>query len=431
VKILIAAFFYVLAFSGFAQAFEVQIVTSEKGIKAWLVESHDVPIVSIYFSFSGGRDLETIGKEGSHNILAAALTEGAGSLTSDEIKAAQTRMSSSYGFYTSSDNTSGYLQSLTKNVNETAALLKASLDSPRFEPVSFERLRDEALQSISRAKTDQTSIADDAWFAQAFPRHIYGQNSSGTLESVSALKPDDLRTLWQRIANRRGLEVAVVGDNTSTDLSKLLDHVFGGLPDTPVQSAGKSVAMAKGPIELHIDYDNPQSVVYFGMPAIGGEDRAAWSSDLLAEILGGRANFARLNQTLREKSGLTYGVSLSSNDWEYADVQLGSFSTATETTEQALKLLREVLADMALNGPTADELRKVKSFINGSFPLAFSDNNSIASALLTVKRRGLSPAYFKDRPNRVNAVTLEDVKMAAATLLKPENQIIVVVGRKK
>jgi zinc protease len=430
-KVLVTIYFFLLAFSGLAQAFEVQEFTTEKGIKAWLVESHDVPIVSIYFSFAGGRDLEAESKEGSHTIMAAALTEGAGTLTSDEIKVVQTRLSSSYGFYTSSDNTSGYLQSLTKNLNETSALLKSSLDSPRFEQVSFERLRDEALQSIDRAKVDQASIADDAWFAQAFPHHLYGKNSRGTLASVRALQTDDLRLLWQRIANQRGLEVAVVGDITSAELSKLLDQVFGGLPDTPLQSVEKTVAMAKGPIELHIDYNNPQTVVYFGMPAIGGEDRAAWSSHLLAEILGGRANFARLNQALREKSGLTYGVSLSSNNWEYADVQLGTFSTATETTDRALQLLREELADMAQNGPTAEELRKVKSFINGSFPLNFSDNNSIAGALLSVKRRGLSTSYFKDRPNRVNAVTLEDVKATAAKLLKPENQIVVVVGRKK
>ncbi len=415
--------------SGAGHAFEVQEITSAKGIKAWLVEAHDVPILSMNFSFAGGRIFEQAGKEGSHSLLTDMLVEGAGDMSSDAIKLAKIRMSSSFGFYSSADFTSGYLNSLSKNREATAKLLKLTLEKPRFEEAAFERLRDQALQSEAQGRVDQWAIADDAWFAAAFPGHIYGRNNKGTQTSLKSLKTDDLRLLWASLANQRDMRVAVVGDITAAELSALLDKIFGDLPDFPPTKAAANIALAKGPVELKVKYEGPQTVVYFGNPGLardGGED---WTSNVLAEILGGRASFARLTQALREKSGLTYGVSFSDYSWMHADVQLGTFSTANETAEKAVAVLRQQLALMAKNGPTAEELRKTKSFINGSYPLRFSDNSSIASELLAVLEQGNAITYFKDRPGKVNAVTIDDVRSAAAKLLRPENQIIVVVGK--
>lgn len=425
---IIAGFLFVISS---ASAFEVQEITSPKGIKAWLVESHDVPIVSMMFSMPGGRNFEVPGKEGAHAIMADMLDEGAGALSSDQFKAEKVRMTSRVSFYTGGDFTSGYMSALSKNRDATADLLKQALENPHFEEASFNRLRDQARQDAAAAKVDQNTIANDAWFATAFPGHIYGRGGSGTDSSLGSLTTDDLRKLWKVTTNRRDLRVAVVGDLTPAELSVLLDRTFGGLPDHPSTVTTQTVDMAKGPIEKRINYDGPQTVVYFGNPAIPGEDREGWSSNVLAEILGGQASFARLTQALREKSGLTYSVGFSDYTWRHAAVQLGTFSTATATAEQALTLLKQQLADIAQSGPTAEELQKIKSYMNGSYALRFSDNDSIASELLSVMQRGDGVAYFKERADKVNAVTLDDVKAAAGKLLKPENQIIVVVGKLK
>jgi zinc protease len=423
---LIAGFLFAIAS---ASAFEVHEVISPKGIKAWLVESHDVPIVSMMFSMPGGRNFEPPGKEGAHAIMADMLVEGAGSLSSDQFKAERVRMTSRLSFYTSGDFTSGFMSALSKNREATADLLKQALEDPHFEEESFNRLRDQARQDVAAGKVDQNTIADDTWFAAAFPGHIYGRGGTGTDTSLDSLTTDDLRALWKATANRRELRVAVVGDVTPAELSAMLDRTFGGLPDHPSTIATLPVALAKGPIEKRVSYDGPQTVVYFGNPALAGEGREGWSSNVLAEILGGNASFARLTQSLREKSGLTYGVSFSDYTWRYAAVQIGTFSTATATAEKALAMLKQQLADIAQTGPTAEELRKIKSYMNGSYALRFSDNDSIANELLTVMQQGNGVEYFKERAGKVNAVTMEDVKLAAAKLLKPENQIIVVVGK--
>jgi zinc protease len=424
-----SVFFFALLAAIQAQAFEVQEVISPKGIKAWLVESHDIPILSLMFSIPGGRNFEQPGKEGAHALLADMLDEGAGPFSSEDFKAARTRMTSRVGFYTDGDYTSGYLSTLSKNRDATLNLLQQAMESPRFEEKSFERFRDQALQDVAQGLVDQTTIADDTWFATAFPGHIYGRDGKGTVSSLKALTTEDLRAVWKATANRRELRVAVVGDITPAELKDLLDRTFGGLPDAPLNIATPRVDMAKGPIEKRVAYTGPQTVVYFGSPALPGEGREGWSSYVLAEILGGQASFARLTQALREKSGLTYSVGFAKYSWRYAAVQLGTFSTATATTEQALQMLKQELANIAQTGPTVEELRKIKSYMNGSYALRFSDNDSITSELLSVLQRGNDVSYFKERANKINAVTVSDVKSAAAKLLQPENQIIVVVGQ--
>jgi zinc protease len=212
-------------------------------------------------------------------------------------------------------------------------------------------------------------------------------------------------------------------------LRLLLDSTFGDLPDVATDFTSLQTTLAKGPIEKRVPYDGPQTIVYFGNPSLPGEGIEGWSSYVLAELLGGQASFARLTQALREKSGLTYSVGLTDYSWRYASVQLGTFSTATATAEQALKVLDQELASIAATGPTVEELRKIKSYMNGSYALRFADNDSIATELLFAKQWDQVGGYFKARADKVNAVSVEDVKAAAAKLLKPENRIVVVVGK--
>ena len=139
----------------------------------------------------------------------------------------------------------------------------------------------------------------------------------------------------------------------------------------------------------------------------------------------------RLHQSLREKSGLTYGVWFSDAAPRQANYMQGSLSTSNETAMQALEKLQAELALMAKDGPTEDELRKVKSYVNGSFALRFTSNAAISQSLLAAQQRGRGTDFVEWRTARVNAVTVADIKAVAAEFLTPEKQIVVMVGQPK
>ena len=419
------------AWPGFALAFEVQEVTSPKGIKAWLVEARGIPIISMDFSFEGGTSLDPAGREGSASLMASLLTEGAGDKASTDFKAETTRLNMSLYFNSSADYTEGSFSCLSQNCDQALALLKLALTKPRFEAEAFARLQQQTLQSIQQRERDQASLASRLWFAKAFPNHPYGRPAEGMVETVSKLTPQDMQQVHAAVMRRGGLRIGVVGDIDAKALAAKLDDIFGELPTSSGKAEPASAVMAQGPVLESSVFDGPQTFIVFGNPSVAGDSSKGMAAYLMTELMGGSASFARLHQSLREKSGLTYGVSFNDINTRSASFMQGSLSTANETAMQALEKLQAELALMAKDGPTEDELRKVKSYVNGAFPLRFTSNAAISQSLLAAQQLGRGTDFVERRTERVNAVTVADIKAVATEFLKPDKMVVVMVGQPK
>jgi zinc protease len=414
---------------GQVQAFDIQKVTSKAGISAWLVQSDHAPIVTLKFSILGGAGLDLVGKEGSSVLMADMLTEGAGTLDSEAFKLSLAQMSSEISFDASSDYLSGVAYCLKENCPKTFDLLRLALLQPRFDEKDYQRVKQQRLQALQQAENNQDAIGYEAWSALAFPGHHYGKPTAGMTNTLATLKISDVKQAHTRQLTRRNLNVSVVGDIDAATLSAQLDQMFGALPDVDVGPLPKIVQVAAGPITKVIPYEAPQTVVSFGGPGLREEGPDRVAAYVLGELLGGGAGFARLNQSLREKSGLTYGVSLAHAPSQYAAYMLGAFSTSNATAKQALALLELELGRMIAEGPSEDELRRVKSYINGSFALRLANSESIADMLLVSKRDGRDVDFIERRKARIAAVTVADVKRVAGLLLAPEKRVIVIVGK--
>src|ERR1700757_1035189 len=69
-----------------AQATTIQEVTSQGGVKAWLVEDHKLPLIAIHFAFRGGVEEDPADKQGLTNLTMSLLTEGAGPYNAEEFQ---------------------------------------------------------------------------------------------------------------------------------------------------------------------------------------------------------------------------------------------------------------------------------------------------------------------------------------------------------
>jgi zinc protease len=95
---------------------------------------------------------------------------------------------------------------------------------------------------------------------------------------------------------------------------------------------------------------------------------------------------------------------------------------------ESLAVIRDVLRNYAQDGPTADELADAKTYLTGSYPLAFSSNSGIATQLNSFQREGLPIEYVARRNGLINALTLDDVRRAARRLFNPARLTVVVAG---
>ncbi|MEI7598745.1 MAG: pitrilysin family protein [Aestuariivirga sp.] len=413
-----------------ANAFTIQEVTSPGGIKAWLVEEHAIPLLSMKYSFRGGSEFDPAGKEGLSEFLTGMMDEGAGEMLSSEFQKKRDELAFRMSFDSGSDFFEGGFQTLAKNRDTATDLLKLAITSPRFDAEPLERMRQQYLLNVKEKLQDPQSMAWQAWMDEILPGDPYSRPDEGTEASISAITADDLKGAHRRIFNRDALQVAVVGDITVKELGAMLDKVFGSLPekgpDLPKLAEAKPVT---GPKLKVIERDMPQSVIAFGTEGIKRDDPDFIPAFVMSEILGSGGLTSLLSEEIREKRGLTYGVSYGLSPMGRVGLYAGSLQTKNESAGEALDAARAVIKKYAEEGPTQKDLDEAKTFLTGSYALRFSSNSAIASQLLGIQQQNLGIDYIEKRNALVEAVTLDQAKAQAKRLLHPDRLIVTVVGK--
>jgi zinc protease len=419
----------IIAFALPAQAeIGIQTVTSPGGIKAWLVEDHNIPFTALEIRFRGGTSLDQPGKRGAVNLMAALIEEGTGDLDSQAFARARDSLAAEFRFSADEDQVSVSARFLTENRDQALDLLRRALVSPAFSDEAVERVRGQVLANIRSDAKDPGALAGRKLRAIAFGDHPYGSSGDGTLESVGALTRDDIVAAHQGAVARDRIYVAAAGDVTADELGKMLDALLGGLPATGAPMPDRAPLKLTGGITV-TDFPGPQSTVIFAQPGIKQDDPDYFAATLLNEIMGGGQFSARLMTEVREKRGLTYGIGSYLVGYDLAELYMGQFSSANATVGQAIDVIRDEWRKMAETAVTEEELARAKTSMTGSYPLRFDGNGRIASILVGMQMIGLGPDYPKTRNDKVNAVTIEDVRRVAKRLYTPDALRFVVVGQ--
>ncbi len=409
---------------------EVKItdVTSPGGIHAWLVEDHGIPFTALELRFRGGTSLDAPGKRGAVTLMASLLEEGSGGLTSQGFAERREELAAKIKFDAYDDALTVSAQMLTENRDQVTDLLKAALMTPRFDQDAIDRVRGQIYSIIDSRATSPEDIAGERLDALVFGDHPYGTSDMGSADQVRALTRDDLLAAKAATMARDRLYVSAVGDITPDALGALLDRLLGDLPAKGAALPPRVEARFDGKTSV-VDFDTPQSVILFGQPGIRLEDPDYYAAFILNQIVGGSGFTARLMDEVREKRGLTYGVSSDLVPMDLAESWRGGLSSSNDKAAEAISVVRQVWAGVAANGVTAAELEAAKTYMTGSYPLRFDGNDNIARILVGMQMEGLPIDYPANRNARIEAVTLADVNRVAKALMKPDQLTFVVVGR--
>ena len=417
-----------LTFCSKLSATAITEIKAFDGVKAWLVEEHSIPFVTLEIRFKGGATLDRVGKRGSVYFMSALLNEGADDLDASAFAMEMERLAVELDFNVYQDSLSISFKFLTENKNDSINLLKKALTKPRFDQEPIERVRDQVLSILKSNAKDPRKIASKVFFENVFGSHPYGSMKDGNLQSVLSLNREDIFNAYHDVFNRNQIFISAVGDITPKELRDLLNEVVEEIPANPVKITDQVIYKLPGGNTV-IDFDTPQSVTIFGHGGIKRTDKDFFSAYVLTHILGGSGFGSRLMTELREKNGLTYGVSAYLASWEKADLILGQFASSNNTVMEAISIVRKEWAALAERGVTADELQDAKTFLTGAYPLRFDGNSRIARILVGMQSQGLPIDYIRTRNAKVNSVTIEDIKRVSTRILKEKNLYFVIVGR--
>jgi zinc protease len=412
-----------------AAAIEIKQVTTPLGIKAWLVEDKSVPVINLAFSFDGGSALEPQGQKGVTSLMALLLTDGAGSLAGPAFKQRAEDSEVALGFGASLDRVSGSLRVLSANRNEGFELLRLAMVEPRFDPEMVEQRRAQALSNVSQADQRPATVAGRVLMTTVFAGHPYAANTEALRTGLKAVTVDNLKARAAELLSRTSLVIAVVGDIDAAELSRQLDRVFGALPANP---APAEPPLWKAEIKsrtIVIERPVPQSTVQIVMPGIARDDKDWYAAFVMNHILGGGGLGSRLTTEVREKRGLTYGVSSGLRVYKKASLFAISTASANEKVAEAVKVIRAEIARMRTDGVTAEELADAKTYLTGALPVSLDSSGSVASLLYSLQVDGLPPDHLDKRSALIAAVTAEDVRRVARRLLRDDAAVTVVVGK--
>ena len=410
---------------------KIQDLTTPKGIKAWLVEEHSVPLMALRFSFKGGSAQDPVGKEGVAHFLTGMMDEGAGDLDSQTFQGRMEEIAMRMSFEDGKDQLYGSFETLTENRAEAVKLLNLVINKPRFDADAHERVRAQLASGLAAAARNPDSVAGDKFMANIFKGHPYGRPSNGTLDTLKAVTPADLETYRRNVFARDSLRIVIVGDVTAAEAGALIDDAFAALP-----AKGTLVAVAPvvpKPVEKLqvIEMPVPQSVARFGLGAMGRKDKDFIPAFVLNHIIGGGGFSSRLMEQVREKRGLAYSVYSYLQPFDATSLFVGGVATKNEQMGQSLDIIRSELKRMADEGPTPKELEDAKSNLTGSFALRFDTNAKIANQLLYFLAEDLGLDYVDRRNAEVDAVTIDDMKRVAKRLLVTDDLFVTVVGKPK
>ncbi|WP_075219853.1 M16 family metallopeptidase [Acuticoccus yangtzensis] len=423
----VAAFGFLTATIGSASAIDIQEVTSPGGIKAWLVSDSTVPLVAVDFAFAGaGSSQDPDDKTGRANLLSAMLDEGAADYDSVAFQTALRDNAVRLSFDPSRDQFYGDMRVISANLERGFDLLALALNEPRFEDEAMRRMQASIIASLRREQTDPDSIAGRLWSRTAFPDHPYGRPANGTPESIAAMTREDLEAALTGFG-KDNLVISVVGDVDAETLGPLLDRAFGGLPDTATLTPVPEVEAATDQTASEV-IATPQTSIRFGGPGIARKDEDFIPAYVMNHILGGGSFSSWLFEEVREKRGLAYSVYSYVAPFDHTAIFGGGTATRNDRAMEAVEVIMAQLQRMATEGPTEAELDDAKAYLTGSYALRFGSSNSTARQLLAIQLEELGKDYIDRRNSLIEAVTLADVRRAAARILGEGKPTVAVVG---
>jgi zinc protease len=410
-----------------AAASNINSLKSLKGAEVWFAEDHTVPVIALEASLPAGSAYDPAGKAGLASFAGSMLDEGAGPLDSKAFHDALATRAIELSVTADRDYLQITLLTESENARDAFRLLGLALQHPRFDVDAVARVRAQILEDLASGDDEPEVVATRAFYGTYFAGHPYAHPPDGDAAGVSAILQNDLKAFARTHWVRGGLKIALSGDVSAAEASALLASAFSGLPQHEPATPPPVVRTATPGIRV-IDMPLPQPTAVFGLPGVLRSDPDFIAAYVANYIVGGGGFSSRLTTEVRVNRGLTYGISTDLVTYGRAGLVLGEVATRRESVHQSIAVMRAVLKKFAAEGATEQELADAKTYLTGSFPLAFASNAGLASQMGTFQRLGLGPDYVAKRNGLIESVTLQDIRRVAKRLFDPARLTVVIAG---
>lgn len=412
---------------------------TKQGSQVYYLNTPQLPMLDIKIAFRAGSAYD-----GKHFGLAALtndlIDQGNTQLNADQIAENFENLGAEFSTKISRDAATISLRTLSMpdKLVRAIKLLNLVLSQPNFPKKAFDRKKNKQLAAIKQQLQSPATIASNTFFATLYPAHPYGHPTIGRAKSVKKLNSHLVKQFYRRYYTAQNAVIVLVGNVNSTQAHHIAAQISRELHQgskAPIVSqvvdkTSTKSSTAKLAIQT-ISFPASQTSVRMGQLGIKYRSPNYFPLIVGNYTLGGGGLVSRLFNQLREQHGLSYAAF----SYFLPMAQTGPFviglGTRTKQANKAIQLTQAVLANFIKTGPSETELQTAKNNITSNLILGLDSNRAIANTLLTMAFYQLSDDYLDSYRKKIDAVNQEDIKQAFQALIKPNQLLVVRVGKPK
>jgi predicted Zn-dependent peptidase len=382
--------------------------------------------VAIYLKVGGRNDPP--GKTGLSHFLEHMLFRGTDDYASSlEIEAAFEALGGGVNAATDADSTCYYGRIHPRFAAQGLEILSSLLLRPRLEGIDLERriIVEEALEDISQ---DGDEICPDVVAGRMlWPAHPLGESTVGSLEDIAGISQFDLQQhlkLWYRPNNA----VVVAAGPLEHDLVvQAAERYLGGWQAAELPgSCPVPAQLSAGPLCRFVQDADSQVSVQLAFRACHRAAPDVTALKFLRRLLAG-GGCSRLHLALRERLGMIYSVDAAIGSYDETGSLSIDLSTAPENLPTVLAATLEELRLLATTAVPEQELERVRTVYLADLDYSRDSVSEMGirfgwGTLMEVARS------IDDDQQLVEQVSAEALQQLAATLFRPENRFLAVVG---
>ncbi|MCW5619531.1 MAG: insulinase family protein [Burkholderiales bacterium] len=406
------------------------------GAEVLFVESRQLPMLDVSVDFPGGSARDTLATSGLASLTLRMLRMGsraeadAPALSEDEISLGLADVGAQLSTTFDVDRAGYSLRTLSsaRELERALEILAAVVQRPAFQPDVLAREKQRVIAGLREADIKPEVIAARAFARLVYDDHPYGLRAGGEVGAVARLSAGQLDEFHRRHYTAAHAVISIIGDVDRAQAQEIAERLAHGLPPASGIDPLPAVRPLESPLQQEVGHEAAQAHVLLGAPGLRRSDPDYFALWVGNYILGGGGFNSRLMTQVRERRGLTYHVYSSFSPYQQQGAFTIGLQTRKDQADEALRVVRDTLAEFVRDGPSESELESAKQNIIGGFPLRIDSNRKILDYLAVIGFYHLPLDYLDVFPQRVAELTAADIRDAFWRRIDPARMVTVVVG---
>ena len=409
---------------------KVETFTLANGMRVFLLEDHELPIVNGTALVRTGNLFDPADKVGLATVTGMVMrTGGTTARTGDELDRQLEDIAASVETGIGETSGSVSFSSLKENAPEVLAAFKDVLTAPEFRQDRIDLAKTQLRSSIARRNDSAGEVA-----GREFADLLYGKDTPygwqieyATLDHISRA---DLEQFYHRYFFPANVMLAIRGDFDAGAMKSRLESLFADwtVKQPPVPAFPKVSGIGPAGTFLAVKKDVTQT--FFSIGELGGElrDKDYPALAIMADILGGGFQ-SRLVRRVRTQMGAAYDIGAGwGANYDHPGLFTISGSTKSFSTVETIQAIREEFDRIRTTEVTEEELETAKQTALNSIVFAFDTKAKTLGRMLTYQYYGYPADFIQQYQKALASVTRADVLRVAKEHIDPAKLAIVAAG---